>query len=165
MYETILQRGGHPYPDIHFAEQNEVFFKYANEDQLKHMPTFRSLAYEEFESRIRIHSLANTNGLNNVNSDNQAMRGAATSSILETQMRRGAAGEFKWVTTLYPTRAYAQQANMGLKEYEDFVFNAVHAHEDDPNRLLEQGQGRTAEDRRLYGWARKSGAEAAPMLT
>ena len=59
-------------------------------------------------------------------------RGKATSIITEAQMRRGAEGAFKWVTTLYPTDAYAQDAGMSLKEYEDFVFNAVHAHEDDP---------------------------------
>jgi aminopeptidase len=47
-------------------------------------------------------------------------------------MRRGAEGKFKWVTTLYPTDGYAQNANMSLKEYEDFVFGAVHANEDDP---------------------------------
>jgi aminopeptidase len=47
-------------------------------------------------------------------------------------MRRGAEGKFKWVTTLYPTDAYAQDAGMSLTEYEDFVFNAVHAKEEDP---------------------------------
>ena len=41
-------------------------------------------------------------------------------------------GSFKWVTTLYPTDGYAQDASMSLKEYEDFVFGAVHANEDDP---------------------------------
>ena len=47
-------------------------------------------------------------------------------------MRRGAEGRFKWVTTLYPTEAYAQDAGMSLKEYEDFVFSAVHANEENP---------------------------------
>jgi aminopeptidase len=47
-------------------------------------------------------------------------------------MRRGAEGVFKWVTTLYPTDGFAQDAGMSLKDYEDFVFNAVHASEDDP---------------------------------
>ena len=54
------------------------------------------------------------------------------SVITEAQFRRGAEGSFKWVTTLYPTDAYAQDASMSLKEYEDFVFGAVHANEDDP---------------------------------
>jgi aminopeptidase len=47
-------------------------------------------------------------------------------------MRRGAEGVFKWVTTLYPTDGYAQDAGMSLQQYEDFVFGAVHAHEEDP---------------------------------
>ena len=33
---------------------------------------------------------------------------------------------------------------MSLKEYEDFVFGAVHAHEEDPIALLERHRRRTA---------------------
>jgi aminopeptidase len=47
-------------------------------------------------------------------------------------MQRGAKDEFKWCTTLYPTRAYAMQAGMGFAEYQDFYFKAVHAMEADP---------------------------------
>jgi aminopeptidase len=47
-------------------------------------------------------------------------------------MRRGAEGAFKWVTTLYPTDAYAQDAEMNFEQYSDFVYRAVHANEDDP---------------------------------
>ena len=132
LYETVLQRGGHPYPHLHLPWQDELFFKYANTDQLAHKPIFRGLAYAEFESRIRIHSLANTNALNHVDASKQATWNATNAHILETQMRRGAAKELKWVTTLFPTQAYAQQASMGLKEYEDFVYCAAFAHEDDP---------------------------------
>jgi aminopeptidase len=47
-------------------------------------------------------------------------------------MRRGAEGAFKWVTTLYPTDGYAQDAEMSIEQYADFVFRAVHANEADP---------------------------------
>jgi aminopeptidase len=57
--------------------------------------------------------------------------------ITDSQLRRGAEGVFKWVTTLYPTDGYAQDAGMSLKEYEDFVFGAVHANEDDPVKFWE----------------------------
>jgi aminopeptidase len=137
LYIQILERGGIPHPMIGFPgmvpfTQDEMYLTYANDTQLDFVPTFYKLAYSEFESRIRIHSATNTRGTTNIDPDKVQRRGKALSGITATQMQRGAEGTFKWVTTLYPTEAYAQDASMSLREYEDFVFGAAHAHEDDP---------------------------------
>jgi aminopeptidase len=132
LYALIMERGGHPYLAMELPDQQEIFYKYANEEQLDHTPIFRKLAYEEFESRMRVHSVTNTRGLADVDPAKQTAHNKAESGILETQMRRGAAKEFKWVTTLFPTQAYADEAGMSLKQFEDFVYNAIHANEDDP---------------------------------
>jgi aminopeptidase len=109
-----------------------MYLTYAKDTQLDFIPTFYKYAYEQFESRIRIHSAMNTRATTNIDPVKAQRRGKAISSITESQMRRGAEGSFKWVTTLYPTDGFAQDAGMSLKEYEDFVFRAVHAGEDDP---------------------------------
>lgn len=132
LFVQILERGGHPHPLISFPGQEESYLLHARDSQLEFVPTFMKLAYDQFESRIRIHSSTNTRGLTNIDPVKLQKRGKAVSIITATQMRRGAEGAFKWVTTLYPTDAYAQDAGMSLKEYEDFVFNAVHTQEDDP---------------------------------
>jgi len=137
LYIQILEKGGHPHPMVSFPGmvpfiQDDIYLTYANDSQLDFVPTFYKTAYDHFEGRIRIHSATNTRATTNLDPAKSQRRGKATSTITETQMRRGAEGAFKWVTTLYPTDAYAQDAGMSLKEYEDFVFNAVHAHEDDP---------------------------------
>ena len=137
LYIQILEKGGHPHPMISFPGmvpfiQDDLYLTYAKEMQLDFVPTFYKLAYDQFESRIRIHSATNTRATTRIDPVKAQRRGKATSTITESQMRRGAEGAFKWVTTLFPTDAYAQDAGMSLKEYEDFVFNAVHAHEDDP---------------------------------
>jgi aminopeptidase len=51
---------------------------------------------------------------------------------MKTYMRRAAAGELRWVGTLFPTNAYAQDAEMSLSEYEDFVYGACMPDADDP---------------------------------
>jgi aminopeptidase len=137
LYIQILQKGGHPHPMLALPGmmpfvQEETYLTYANEEQLDFVPTFYKIAYDQFESRIRIHSATNTRGSTNINPHKAQRRSKALSTITEAQMRRGAEGSFKWVTTLYPTDGYAQDAGMSLQEYEDFVFNAVHAQEDDP---------------------------------
>ena len=137
LYVQILEKGGHPHPMISFPGmvpfiQDDLYLTYAKESQLDFIPTFYKYAYDQFESRIRIHSATNTRATTRIDPVKAQRRGKATSTITESQMRRGAEGAFKWVTTLYPTDAYAQDAGMSLREYEDFVFNAVHTHEEDP---------------------------------
>jgi aminopeptidase len=137
LYIQILERGGIPHPMIALPgmmpfSQDDMYLTYAKDTQLDFVPTFYKLAYDQFESRIRVHSATNTRGTTNIDPLNAQRRSKALSSITEAQMRRGAEGVFKWVTTLYPTDAYAQDASMSLKEYEDFVFKAVHAEEADP---------------------------------
>jgi aminopeptidase len=138
LYIQIMEKGGHPQlmmaiPGTMPFSQDEMILTYAKTDaQLDYVPAFYKLAYDQFESRIRVHSATNTRGQTNMDPQKSTRRARALSSITETQFRRGSAGEFKWVTTLFPTEAYAQDASMSLKEYEDFVFGAVHATEDDP---------------------------------
>ena len=137
LYVQILEKGGHPHlmvalPGTMPFSQDEMYLTYAKDTQLDFVPTFYKMAYEQFEGRIRIHSATNTKGTSNIDPAKIQRRSKATSVITEAQFRRGGAGEFKWVTTLYPTEAYAQDANMSLKEYEDFVFGAVHTNEEDP---------------------------------
>ena len=137
LFIQILEKGGHPHPLVALPgmmpfSQDEMYVTYAKDTQLDFVPTFYKLAYDQFESRIRIHSATNTRGTGSVDPLKVQRRGKALSPITEAQMRRGAEGVFKWVTTLYPTEAYAQDAGMSVMDYSDFVFHAIHAHEDDP---------------------------------
>ena len=137
VFIQVLERGGHPHPMVALPgmmpfSQDEMYVTYARDTQLDFVPTFYKLAYDQFESRIRIHSATNTRGTSNIDPDKVQRRNKALDIISGSQFRRGAEGVFKWVTTLYPTEAYAQDAGMSLMDYSDFVFRAVHAHEDDP---------------------------------
>jgi len=129
---TILERGGLPHLLLELPDQEEILFAHANDAQLDAIPTFRKLAYDQFESRIRIHSDTNPRALSSVDPARQRRHQKASVSILETQMRRGADRSFKWVTTLYPTEGYAIEAEMSLSSFEDFVYRACHADQADP---------------------------------
>ena len=129
---TILERGGYPHLLLELPDQEEILFAHANDAQLDAIPTFRKLAYDQFESRIRIHSDTNPRALSSVDPARQRRHQKASASILETQMRRGADRSFKWVTTLFPTEGYAIEAEMSLSNFEDFVYRACHADQADP---------------------------------
>ncbi len=156
VFEEILENGGHPHLFISLSGQvsltglDDIFMRKANSDQLNFVPTFYQIAYEQFESRLRIQSESNTKSLTNVEPARMAQRRRAVKGILEAQMRRGWKENFRWVSTLYPTPAYAQDAEMSLEEYETFVYNACHVggHESDPVaywKAVETEQGRLLE--------------------
>ena len=137
LYLQILERGGHPVPllllpDMFFPGHEDLLVMHGNDSQLDFLLPFQKLAYDQFEGRVRIHSATNTRSQTSVDSSRLQRRSNSTGVITETQMRRGAEGAFKWVTTLYPTDAYAQDAEMSFEQYADFVFRAVHANEADP---------------------------------
>jgi aminopeptidase len=141
MYERILKQGGHPYLLLSldgletYTGLDDVFLRYAGDVQLEHEPAFHILAYDQFESRIRIKSLSNTKSLAKVDPARIARRTKATGRVLEAQLKRGGEGEFRWVTTLFPTAAYAQEAEMSLEEYEAFVYEGCHVADPDSDPI------------------------------
>ena len=150
LYALILERGGHPHLALALPDQEEIYMRFSGEAQLDFIPTFQKLAYETFEARIRIGSLANTRSMSGVDPNRLAHRQKALAQILQTQMKRGAEGSLKWVSTLFPTGAYAMEAEMALFDYEDFVYRACHADENTPDpaaywRGVEQEQQRIIE--------------------
>jgi aminopeptidase len=61
---------------------------------------------------------------------------------------RGADKSLRWVSTLYPTNAYAMEAGMGMGEYEEFVYRAMHA-DDGTLDPIAHWQGVKTEQRRI----------------
>jgi len=136
MYGLILQRGAHPHILLDFPGQEEQFFAHAGDDQLNFVPLFHKMAFEEFEVLIKIRADENTRALAAVDPERQAQRQKTIFSLIQAQLVRGADKSLRWVSTLYPTNAYAMEAGMGMIEYEDFVYRAMHADDGTPIQLL-----------------------------
>lgn len=73
-----------------------------------------------------IYSSRNTRALSSVDPMQQA-RVAKASRPLKDQLLKK-----KWTLTLFPTEAYAQDAEMSLRDFEDFVYSATFSDEADP---------------------------------
>jgi aminopeptidase len=132
VYAKVLQAGGHPLVVLGLPGMDELLYRYASDEQLGHVPEPYKLAFTTYDARIYVHAEENTKGLTTVDPAKMAIKRLATKDLMETMMQRTADGEFKWVITLYPAPAHAQDAEMGLAEYEDFVFGACMPDMDDP---------------------------------
>ena len=132
LYGWILERGGHPHVLFDFQGQDEIFYSKAKVEQLDFVPLFHKMAFDQFDVLIKLRSEANTRALTNTDSERQARRQKATSTLLRAQMQRGAEKSLRWMSTQYPTNAHAMEAEMGYEEYQDFFYRAIHADTDDP---------------------------------
>jgi len=90
------------------------------------------LMYETCEVIFRIEAEENTRALSSFPSDKLKAKERNRGGWLSIQMAREGAGTLRRCTTLYPTQAFAQDADMSLAEYTDFVFGACAVSEADP---------------------------------
>jgi aminopeptidase len=133
LYNLVLERGGMPHVLFELQDQEEAFFAHANDDQLDIVPVFQKIAFEEFDVLFKLRSETDTRSLSNVDPARQMRRQKAMSVLIAAQMRRGADHSLRWMSTLFPTHAYAMEAGMGYEEYRDFFYGACHATQATPD--------------------------------
>jgi aminopeptidase len=110
----------------------EIFFREASEEQLTHVSEFRKFDIEHATALVSLMGGYNTKNLTRVDSQRQAMTQKANFEISRTFIERSARGELRWCGTMWPNHANAQDAEMSLSEYEDFVFAACFVDKPDP---------------------------------
>ncbi len=132
IYAKTLQAGGYPLMMVGLPDIDTLLYRYASDDQLQHIPPPTKLIMETYNAYLQISSVENTKSLTGIDPDRMVLRNRAQRDILKTFMQRAAIGQLRWSLSLFPTNAYAQDAEMSLSEYEDFVFSACLPDLDDP---------------------------------
>jgi aminopeptidase len=133
VYREVLRAGAYPIPVIKFDSQDEVFLREASEEQLTSRPTFLEEALaQNITARLFIQSEINTRALTSVDPARLALSRQSGRHISQIFRQREQAGDFRWSLTLYPTIGYAQDTNMSLREFEEFVFDVCFLNDPDP---------------------------------
>jgi len=132
IYRKALQIGAFPITSISLDGMEEVYYKYASEEQLKYISPVRRFSFEKADAVISIISGYNTKTLANVEPKKMVINNRAMAPLFKKFMHRSATGQVRWVGCQFPTHAYAQDAVMSLTEYEDFVFRACRLDKKDP---------------------------------
>ena len=149
VYEEVLKAGGHPILQMSLEGQDAIYYKHASDGQLDWISPPARWAAEQADVRISVGASTNPRELSSVPPERQQRRAQATGELMAKVMDRSAAGSFRWVFTLFPTAAYAAEAEMSRAEYEDFYFSACLANGGDP---LSNWQQASAETQRLSDW-------------
>lgn len=133
LYARLLQAGATPIPLVGLPGMQEIFFEHAGDHHYEKTPSATRAIYEQADAFISIMAPTNTRALANVDPSKQQALGKRDQQIREMVMKKE-----RWVLTLFPTEALAQESDMGLEEYEDFVFSAMALDKDDPARFWQQ---------------------------
>lgn len=132
VYAEALKAGAHVAILSSVPGADELFYQLAADAQLDHVPPFRKLVTETFDAYLAIDAEHNTRELTGVDPQRIARARKARASLTKTFMERSAREELRWCLTVYPTQAMAQDAEMSLRAYQDFVYCAGLLDQPDP---------------------------------
>ena len=139
VYREVLRAGAFPSlllglerSHVEIDEFAYILFTEGNDDQVNYVSPFERIVREAFDVFFNIKSLTNTRNLATVDPAKQSQRAKAYTELTRIYLERDAAGDLRWNLTLYPTQAYAQDAEMSLSEFEDYVYSTTYADTDDP---------------------------------
>ena len=131
-YREAIRAGGHVFVNQGIPGQDEAFYKLASDEQLEFISPLMRTIYETFDALMVIDARYNSRELSAVDPARIARYGRARASLTKTYMERSASGSLRWALTVYPTQAMAQDAEMSLEDYTEFVFGAGMLNEEDP---------------------------------
>ena len=149
VYHEILRVGAHPLPLIDLESLEELLLREGNEQQLTRKSPVLTAVAAHCDARLFIASRSNTKALSAVKPERVSRRRSALRDISEVTRKREQAGTFRWSSTLYPTSGYAQDAEMSLHDFEEFVFDVCFLNDPDP---IARWKELSTQQQRLVDW-------------
>jgi len=132
VYKQAIVKGAHPFIRIGLDGLAETYYKFATTNQLKFVSPISRFEIEQIDAKLGIISPENTKSMTNIDPKKQVIASVANKEIHEIFLKRAAKKNLRWCLTQFPTNAAAQDAEMSLEEYENFIFKAAHVDNRNP---------------------------------
>jgi aminopeptidase len=133
LHSVAIARGAHAYANVALEGLAEILVAEGSKEQREFVSDLAFREVDRLDAELTIWCEANTKSFSRADPEARGQVYAAERSLVNRRWERIGRGEMRWVGTLMPTNAHAQDAEMSLREYEDFVFRACHvAGEEDP---------------------------------
>ncbi len=132
IYSEVIAAGGNPIMVPLFTGLSAPLLQHGSDAQLTWISPIEQLIRTEADVVINVLADTNTKALSAVDPARQAVAQRARTELVQTFMQRDADGTVDWTITLFPTDAFAQDAEMSSSDYAEFVFNACKLKQPDP---------------------------------
>ena len=119
-YQRVLAAGGHPRLSVGFEEAQEILLAEGSDEQLEFLDPIAKFQADSIQAAIRIRAAENTRALASVDPSRLAKTMIARRPVMDQIIEN-----VRWVLCDYPTQALAQEAEMSLNEYADFLYGAT----------------------------------------
>jgi len=128
----ILKAGGNPTMRVGLPRNGHDFYTHASPDQLRFIAPTALIEIDRLDASLSISAGWNSREFSGVDPKKMAIAQAARKEWFARFLKRIGSGSLKWCGTLFPNNSSAQDAEMSLSEYEDFVYRAGKLDQKDP---------------------------------
>jgi len=119
VYKHALLRGAHPWIRPDLPNMRYVFYKNASDAQLGFLPEHELFEIKNTDVSIYLQAPSNVKELSSIDPARISARMRTLKPITDWRIDKT-----RWVVFYYPNETLAQEAEMPLREFEDFVFNS-----------------------------------------
>ena len=131
LYRAALRAGANPRTRVEVEGIDVIAVGEASEEQLTFISEIDRFEIEHVDAIVTIWGDRNTRALSQADPQRVSKKIASRRKLTNRLWERIDDGKAKWVGTRFPTDAHAQDAEMSLAEYEDFVYGACHVRADE----------------------------------
>jgi len=132
VFRKAIEVGANPFYTPVIDDFMEILLKHGSDEQNKFIPDSLKYEIDHIDALLSVMGFENTRFLTNVDPSRQAMLQAAKKPLMDSILGRGATGDLRWCGTGFPIVSAAQDAEMSISEYEDFVYAAGALDLEDP---------------------------------
>jgi len=118
LYRLAARRGANPLIVVTPTEATRQYYE-IDRRYLKNFPTHLYELTKNSDVIISVRGENNLKALSNVEPEKISTRSVTLKRISDVRLSK------RWCLTQFPTPAYAQEAEMSLSEYEDFLYGAI----------------------------------------
>ena len=123
---AVLTAGGEPHLRLTYPEQGADLLELVGAELLGSEPTVQLAEMQAIDAYVRVGAPDNSRALQGADAGKLAQLSRRMQEVMQTRMTK------RWVVTLFPTPASAQESGMSTAEYERFVYGSMFLFDDDP---------------------------------
>jgi aminopeptidase len=106
---------------------NKTCLQEASRFQLEWISPSEKLRFEQMDGIVYVGAVENTRSLSGIDPQKQQWHTMGRNRLIQIRNQRVQEGKLRWVYTEFPCSAFAQDADMSLDDFEEFVYAACYA--------------------------------------
>ena len=131
LHEALLRKGAWPLVRMMPDGASDAMYRAGQDHHFDEVSPVDKAIVDKLAGTAAIFSSKNTRAMGGLDPALQARMAKASRPLKNKLLQK------KWTLTLFPTHAYAQDAEMSLRDFEDFVYSATFSDEDKPVKAWE----------------------------